>query len=59
MAATINDRTKWEFYAGGRGAAAKWIAGDVGKATPLHEPHGNFVGKHDDDELCRDQEVPK
>jgi len=33
----IDDRTKWEFYAGGHGSAAKWVAGDVSKATPLVE----------------------
>ena len=33
----IDDKTKWEFYAGGHGKAAKWVAGDVSKATPLVE----------------------
>ena len=35
--ANIGDKTKWEFYAGGHGSAAKWVSGDVGKATPLVE----------------------
>ena len=35
--ADIDDKTKWEFYAGGHGGAAKWVAGDVSKATPLVE----------------------
>ena len=33
----VDDRSKWEFYAGGHGSAAKWVAGDVTKATPLVE----------------------
>ena len=35
--ANIGDKSKWEFYAGGHGSAAKWVAGDVSKATPLVE----------------------
>jgi hypothetical protein len=35
--AAINDRSQWEFYAGGNGKAAKWVSGDVSKATPLVE----------------------
>jgi len=35
--AAINDKSQWEFYAGGHGAAAKWVAGDVRQATPLVE----------------------
>ena len=35
--ADINDRSKWEFYSGGHGASAKWVTGDVSKATPLIE----------------------
>ena len=35
--ADIDDKSKWEFYAGGHGADAKWVAGDVSKATPLLE----------------------
>jgi hypothetical protein len=33
----INDRSQWEFYAGGNGKAAKWVRGDVTKAAPLVE----------------------
>jgi hypothetical protein len=33
--AAIDDSAKWEFYAGGHGAAAKWVPGDVSKAKPL------------------------
>jgi len=33
--ASINDKSKWEFYAGGHGAGAKWVAGDVSKAEPI------------------------
>jgi hypothetical protein len=33
--ASINDKSKWEFYAGGHGKNAKWVAGDVSKAEPL------------------------
>jgi len=33
----IDDGSKWEFYAGGHGAAAEWVAGDVSKAKPLVE----------------------
>jgi hypothetical protein len=33
--AAINDRSKWEFYAGGTGADAKWVHGDIGSAVPL------------------------
>ena len=33
----IDDRTKWEFYAGGHGSAAQWVAGDVSQAKPLVE----------------------
>ena len=32
--ATIGDGTQWEFYAGGHGAAAVWVPGDVSKAKP-------------------------
>jgi len=35
--ANIDDKSKWEYYAGGHGADAKWVAGDVAKATPLLE----------------------
>jgi hypothetical protein len=35
--ANIGDKTKWEFYAGGHGSAARWVSGDVSKATPLLE----------------------
>lgn len=35
--AAINDRSQWEFYAGGNGDNAKWVAGDVTKASPLVE----------------------
>ena len=35
--ANIGDKTKWEFYAGGHGSAAKWVSGDVAQATPLVE----------------------
>jgi hypothetical protein len=31
----VNDRAQWEFYAGGSGADAKWVKGDVGAAEPL------------------------
>ena len=33
----IGDRSQWEFYAGGHGSAARWVVGDVSKATPLLE----------------------
>ena len=33
--AAIDDRAQWEFYAGGHGAAATWVPGDVSKAKPL------------------------
>ena len=33
--ANIADKTKWEFYAGGHGAAAKWATGDISQAKPL------------------------
>ena len=35
--ANIADKTKWEFYAGGHGAEAKWVMGDVAAAKPLVE----------------------
>ena len=35
--AAIDDGTQWEFYAGGHGAAATWVPGDVSKAKPLVE----------------------
>ena len=35
--ADIADKTKWEFYAGGTGSAAKWATGDVSQAKPLVE----------------------
>lgn len=35
--ADIDDKSKWEFYAGGHGKDAKWVAGDVSKAVPLVE----------------------
>mmetsp|Transcript_75094 Transcript_75094/g.125177 ORF Transcript_75094/g.125177 Transcript_75094/m.125177 type:complete len:596 (+) Transcript_75094:12-1799(+) len=35
--ADIEDGSKWEFYAGGHGADAKWVKGDVRKAMPLVE----------------------
>ena len=31
----IQNRAEWEFYAGGHGAAAKWVKGDVAAAVPL------------------------
>ena len=31
----IADKSKWEFYAGGHGADAKWVTGDVSAAKPL------------------------
>jgi hypothetical protein len=34
-AASIGDVNEWEFYAGGHGADAKWVKGDVGAAAPL------------------------
>ena len=34
-AASIADKKEWEFYAGGHGADAKWVKGDVGAAVPL------------------------
>ena len=33
----IGDRSQWEFYAGGHGSAARWVVGDVSKASPLLE----------------------
>jgi hypothetical protein len=33
----IGDKTKWEFYAGGHGSAAKWVTGEVSQAKPLIE----------------------
>ena len=33
--ADIADKSKWEFYAGGHGASAKWVTGDVSLAKPL------------------------
>jgi len=35
--AAMNDKSQWEFYAGGHGASAKWVAGDVSQAAPLIE----------------------
>ena len=35
--AAMADRLQWEFYAGGTGAAAKWVKGDVAAAQPLLE----------------------
>ena len=35
--ASIDDRTQWEFYAGGHGSAAKWVTGEVSQARPLVE----------------------
>jgi len=31
----IADKSKWEFYAGGNGADAKWVTGDVAAAVPM------------------------
>jgi hypothetical protein len=31
----IKDKTKWEFYAGGNAADAKWVTGDIAQAKPL------------------------
>ena len=31
----IGDKARWEFYAGGTGADAKWVQGDVEAAKPL------------------------
>ena len=39
----IGDVTKWEFYAGGHGARAKWARGDLSQAVPLVE-WGNHTG---------------
>jgi hypothetical protein len=36
-AENINDGSKWEFYAGGHGASAEWVTGDVSQAKPLIE----------------------
>jgi hypothetical protein len=33
--ADMSDRAKWEFYAGGVGKDAKWVAGDASQAEPL------------------------
>ena len=33
--ANIADKSKWEFYAGGHGADAKWVTGDISGAQPL------------------------
>ena len=37
--ADIDDKSKWEFYAGGHGASAKWVTGVAGvaAAAPLVE----------------------
>ena len=35
--ADIDDKSKWEFYAGGHGDDAKWVAGNVSEAVPLIE----------------------
>jgi hypothetical protein len=32
---SIADKSKWEFYAGGTGASAKWVSGDVSQAVPI------------------------
>jgi len=34
-AEAIQDRRRWQFYAGGHGSAARWVEGDVTKAVPL------------------------
>ena len=34
-AANIADKSKWEFYAGGTGSDAKWVAGDLSAAVPI------------------------
>jgi hypothetical protein len=31
----VQDKTQWEFYAGGHGDDAAWVTGDVTKAAPL------------------------
>lgn len=31
----INDKSQWEFYAGGTGSNAKWVQGDISAAVPL------------------------
>jgi hypothetical protein len=33
--ANIADKSKWEFYAGGNGADAKWVTGDISAALPI------------------------
>eukprot|EP00656_Telonema_subtile_P047417 TRINITY_DN5443_c0_g1_i3.p1 TRINITY_DN5443_c0_g1~~TRINITY_DN5443_c0_g1_i3.p1 ORF type:complete len:258 (+),score=47.91 TRINITY_DN5443_c0_g1_i3:78-851(+) len=33
--ASVANRAEWEFYAGGSGADAKWVRGDVEQAKPL------------------------
>eukprot|EP01062_Namystynia_karyoxenos_P082886 TRINITY_DN9424_c0_g1_i3.p1 TRINITY_DN9424_c0_g1~~TRINITY_DN9424_c0_g1_i3.p1 ORF type:complete len:473 (+),score=83.44 TRINITY_DN9424_c0_g1_i3:79-1419(+) len=35
--AAVNDRSQWEFYAGGTGAGARWVRGDVTAARPVAE----------------------
>jgi hypothetical protein len=62
--ADIDDKSKWEFYAGGHGADAKWVAGDVSTATPLVEWTNHtgsttmtyFAGDDDDDNRNNDDD---